>query len=486
MKPPTKTDKIAAAVLLALALFMGLWNLGGWLMNDDEGTYLYDAWRTSLGEVPYRDFFLSQTPFGIYLGGAAFMVFGPSVIAARALSFVFILGAAVLIGLAARRFFALPPLLALAAAGIFFFTKHIYFLGRTFMPDVAMIFFSAAALYFGLKSESDRAHRFSPAPVFLFGAAAGLATLTKLNAALLLAGYGIFLVFLAARRLETWIVALKKGLYAAAGFFVAFGLPFGLMMAFVPGTYAGTIGFHLAKEKAAEPFLALILGRFASLIGNHNYGLIPIALAGMILIPALKDRKRALAASLLLSSLAPLFLPGTFYLRYLVFAFAPLALFFGDGLRELFRLRSGRPAWIALAAVLVLLSLAPSFSPSKLFARDMGTRELAAFVASETAPGDYVFGDDPGINFLARRPCPPGLVDVSGAMTRSGQITADDIRTECDRCGVKLILVETTGPAHHLRNLRDYSAFETYLGRSYTLVRTAQREFLGVDVYRRR
>jgi hypothetical protein len=40
------------AALIALVLFMGLYNLGGDLMNDDEGTYLYASWRVSLGEVP--------------------------------------------------------------------------------------------------------------------------------------------------------------------------------------------------------------------------------------------------------------------------------------------------------------------------------------------------------------------------------------------------------------------------------------------------
>src|SRR5512138_3838835 len=90
-------SKILAAVLVALALFMGFWNLDGWLMNDDEGTYLYGAWRVSLGEFPYRDFFLSQTPLGLVLGAGVFKAFGPSVWAARALSYALILGSAILI-----------------------------------------------------------------------------------------------------------------------------------------------------------------------------------------------------------------------------------------------------------------------------------------------------------------------------------------------------------------------------------------------------
>ena len=454
-------------------------------MNDDEGTYLYDAWRVSLGELPYQDFFLSQTPLGIFLGAAAFKAFGPSVGAARALSVLLILAAAVLVGFAARRFFGLSPAISLLAAAAFLFTKHVYFLGRTFMPDVPMIFFSAAALYFGLKAESTSGRK-SSIPALLFGVMAGLAALAKLNAVLLLAGYAIFLIFSAARRFDRLSTVVRKGALAAAGFLVSFGLPFGIMLAAVPGTFAGTIGFHLAKEKAAEPLLSLVFSRLGTLVGNHNYGLIPIALAGMILVPFLRDRRRALAAALLLASLAPLFLPGTFYLRYVVFAFAPLALFFGDGLRAFSAPRKARPALLILAAALMLLTLAPSFSLTKLRAFDRGTRELASYVAANTAPGEFVFGDDPGINFLARRPCPPRLVDVSGAMTSSGQVTAALIREECERAGVKLILVETEGPAHHLKNLRDYAAFEAYLRESFMLARTARREFLGVEVWQRK
>jgi 4-amino-4-deoxy-L-arabinose transferase-like glycosyltransferase len=478
--------KILAGVLLSLALFMGFWNIGGWLMNDDEGTYLYDAWRVSLGELPYRDFFLSQTPLGIGLGAAAFKAFGPSVRAARALSIVLILASAGLVGFAARRHFGLSSAISLLAAATFLFTKHVYFLGRTFMPDVPMIFFSTAALVFGFKAETPAGGRKANAPVFLFGVMAGLATLAKLNAVLLLAGYGLFLLQAAARRWDRLSSVLRKAALAAAGFLVSFGLPFGLMLATVPGTYAGTIGYHLAKEKTAEPLLALVLGRLGTFVGNHNYGLIPIAVAGMILVPFLKDRRRALTAALLLATLAPIFLPGTFYLRYAVFSFAPLALFFGDGLAAFSAAGKIRPVLLFLSAALVLLTLAPTFSLSKLRAFDQGTRSLASFVAENTASGDYVFGDDPGINFLAKRPCPPRLVDVSEAMTRSGQITAAVIREECEKAGVKLILVETEGPAHHLKNLRDYAAFEAYLNESFALVKTARREFLSVEVWRRK
>ena len=477
---------VLPALLLVLALFMGFYNLGGYLLNDDEGTYLYGAWRVSLGDVPYRDFFLSQTPLGFGFVAVLFKIFGPTVWGARALSYLFILGTAYLIYLASRKFFKFNKELSLLAAGVFLFTKHIYFLGRMFMPDDAMLFLSTLALYFALKAE-QAAPRKGTSPAFLFGAFAGLAALTKLNAVLLPAGYALFLLFLLIKKAEKPAELLRKALVPALGFLLTFGLFYGLMLIFIPGTFEATFGFHLAKERAAVLELArLPFLRLVQFVGNHNYGLIPMAVAGMFLAPLFKDRKRALLFFVMLVVLAQVFLPGTFYLRYVIFALVPLAFFFGDGVVGIGARTKARSFVFPVAAVLILLCLGPTFSLKKLRAYDHDTRTLAAVVRDNTAAGDYVFGDDPEINFLARRPCPPRLVDVSGAMTRSGRITAADIRADCERYEVKFILVEKGQSAHHLKNLKDYAQFQSYLDRAYELVGTMPREFLQVDVYRRR
>jgi len=477
---------VLPALLLVLALVMGFYNLGGYLMNDDEGTYLYDAWRVSLGDVPYRDFFVAQTPLSLGFAAVLFKIFGPTVWGARALSYLFILGTASLIYLASRKFFKFNKELSLLAAGLFLFTKHVYFLGRMFMPDGPMLFLSTVALYFALKAEQAAPQK-ARWPAFLFGAFAGLAALAKLNAVLLPAGYALFLLFLLIKKAEKPAEILRKALGPALGFLLTFGLFYGLMLIFIPGAYQATLGFHLAKEKAAISELVLLpFTRLVQFVGNHNYGLIPVAVAGMFLAPLFKDRKRTLLFFVTLAVLAQVFLPGNFYLRYIIFALVPLALFFGDGVVGIGSRAKVKIIVLPAAAVLILLCLGPTFSLKKLRAYDRDTRTLAAVVQNNTSAGDYVFGDDPGINFLARRPCPPRLVDVSGAMTRSGQITAADIYTDCERYEVKFILVEKGQSAHHLKNLRDYPRFQAYLDRAYELVGTMPREFLQVDIYRRK
>ena len=61
-------------------------NLVGWLISDDEGSYLYAAWRMSLGERPYRDFLTPQLPVFLLPGGWLMGITGASVHAARLLA----------------------------------------------------------------------------------------------------------------------------------------------------------------------------------------------------------------------------------------------------------------------------------------------------------------------------------------------------------------------------------------------------------------
>lgn len=471
---------------MALALVMGFTNLTGDLVNDDEETYLYDAWRVSLGETPYADFLVVQTPLSFYLAAALFKIFGPSVWWARALSYAFVLGAAGLIFLASRRFFKFDRAVALAGAAVFLFSKHVYFLGRLFMPDTAMVFFATAALYFGLKAETVAEPRQRGRFVFFFGALTGFAALAKLNAILVFIGYVIFCLVLALRKRGIRRAAVERLIFSTAGCLASFGLLFGLMIMFVPPTLGATLGVHAAKLKIAGSAAVLAwIGRLAQVVGNHNYGLIPVALFGIGTHPPTRDTKRLLLLILTLMTLGQVFLPVAFFPRYVVFALVPLAFFFEDGLVALLALKKGRAFALAAAGALVLLCLAPSFNPKKLLARERGTRSVAAYVERHTGPNDYIFGETPFANFYARRPCPPQLVDVSEARTASGQVTSADIRRECDRYRVKMILIEK-GAAHHLSSLRDYSDFEAYLNETYDFATSLLRGFLRVEIYIRK
>jgi len=497
-------------VFWGAALFLGFLNLAGFLMNDDEGNYLYAAWRVSLGEIPFRDFTIVQAPLSFYLGAAVFKVFGPTVWGARALSVLFMVGASFLLYIAARRFFKLECGFALISAAVFLFNKHIFFLGRSFMPDVPMIFFGMAALFIALRGEEDesslrdnssacrpllgsrlKAESLPPSKekrkdAFLVGLFSGLAALAKLNGALVFAGYVAFLAIEGIRNRKIRKDASIKAALAAGGFILSFGIPFGLLLIFIPESYDGLIGFHAAKEAAgAISYLGLIAQRLGQVVGNHNYGLVAGVLAALFFHRGNRDRRRTLLWASAGATMVLLFLPSRFFLRYILFAIAPLALLFGLGVKRLWVRNTAGRIGLPVLAVLVGLCLAPTLSPKKILAHDEGTRAVVSFIREHTRPEDFVFGDDPFLNFLAKRPCPPRLVDVSEAMMTAGRITAAEIRENCERHAVKLVFVEKGASAHHLVKLKDFALFQKYLDEKFRPAGKIRREFLDVELYLR-
>jgi hypothetical protein len=252
------------------------------LMHDDEGLYLYSAWRVSLGEIPYRDFFVSQTPFSFYFTGFLFKIFSPDVRWARGICYILFMMIAFFIYLISKDILKLNKYFSLLNAAVFIFTKNINFLGKTFMPDCFMLFWGTIALYFVLKAEDKSSSERRALYLFLFGFFGGLAALSKLFGILLLLGYYLFLVYSFISKQDKQKKILLRVLYPFVGFFISFGIVYAFMLIFIPSTYYCTLGFHLGKEKTVLG-LSLVFNFLINLlkfIGNHNYGVVPVALVG--------------------------------------------------------------------------------------------------------------------------------------------------------------------------------------------------------------
>jgi hypothetical protein len=119
----------------------------------------------------------------------------------------------------------------------------------------------------------------------------------------------------------------------------------------------------------------------------------------------------------------------------------------------------------------------------KLSRYDKGTRNLINYIDEHSNPEDYIFSDYAGINFYSQRACPPRLVDVSEAMTKSGQMLSEDIKEECEKYNVKIILIDIGDSAHHLKNLKDYSKFKNYLQERFIFHGIIKREFQIFETY---
>src|SRR3990172_7195214 len=121
---------------LAMAVYY-LRGLERYLINDDEGSYLYAAWRISLGELPYRDFLTPQLPAFLLPGGLLMHLAGPAVWPARALAVFLTLATGVTVWATARRLFG--PLVALLAGAALLLQPDVYLDCRTFRSEPFML-----------------------------------------------------------------------------------------------------------------------------------------------------------------------------------------------------------------------------------------------------------------------------------------------------------------------------------------------------------
>ena len=135
-------------VLLAVFYFR---RLEAWLIGDDEGSYLYAAWRIALGELPYRDFLTPQLPAFLIPGGLLMKWLGPNVWAARALATALTLLAGVNVWATARRLFG--PAVGLLAGAILLLQPDVYLFCRTFRADPFMLFFATLGVYLFVRAQ---------------------------------------------------------------------------------------------------------------------------------------------------------------------------------------------------------------------------------------------------------------------------------------------------------------------------------------------
>ena len=109
-----------AAYLPLLALLMAVLTLSTHIrlrvMLGDEGVTCVNAWRLTMGQMPGRDFFEIIPPFSFYVLSLLFRVAGPTLVASRALAFVYGCLLPLLLLLLGRRLFTSPIARALPVA----------------------------------------------------------------------------------------------------------------------------------------------------------------------------------------------------------------------------------------------------------------------------------------------------------------------------------------------------------------------------------
>jgi len=140
--------KLKWIILIALFfLIFNLFNLPNLSYNLDEGMYLYQAEMINSGKIPYKDFFIQQTPFFPYLLSPPISLFTDpyqKMMVGRFISLFFTFLTGLLVFKLAERF---TDKKWAAVSVLFFYFIPLQYYGKLILPEASMIFFSVLSVY---------------------------------------------------------------------------------------------------------------------------------------------------------------------------------------------------------------------------------------------------------------------------------------------------------------------------------------------------
>jgi 4-amino-4-deoxy-L-arabinose transferase-like glycosyltransferase len=486
---------LAAAILL-LALIGYLYNLDSWRMYDDEGGYLYAAWRISEGEMPYRDFLTPQAPVFLYIGGAVVRLIGPSAIGLRLATVGTMLLAAWLFYLVAKDTINAP--IALLSLVVFLMHNNVYFMARFFRSEAYMVFFDLLGLYLGVQFY----RRGKPWLAWMAGGAFALAMLCKLFGLLPFAGYMLFLLWSSLREQEKW--QLQRTLYQLTGPVIGFAIVsigvLGPLYLINPNLYHFLVGHHVRQGVGLSWIQVFVNG----LNFFWDYVLlwpVYIALAMIGIIVAWQRRVTFPLATLFLAQLptagAFLFISRFLRPRVLIFL-APTgsvlmvlgAVWVGASLSARLPTRAKKPVQMVTGLLLATLTLYPHVQQSYQISQrqDHDTLPVSQLLSEWVAPDECVLSDYPALNFYAQRKNTYLGAGLSGGAVWGNQIRGYMLARELESqyCPGRRWVVIDVSPAtgHTMVGLHDYAWFLEFLpGAGFKLVDDLVREEQLLRVY---
>ena len=501
---------VVSAFVFALLTGFYFKNLDAFLINDDEGSYLYAAWRIALGELPYRDFLTPQLPAFLMPGGFMMKLMGPDVWPARAFAAILCLLSGVILWFTLRRLFGTPT--ALLASSALLLHPDLYLHGRTFRSDPFMLCGLMLGLYFfslALFPGPDPRKLAPPRRGFLAaaGIAFGLATLAKLFGPFAMAGCIAFLLHDAWQRKRPLIGLVKDlgvlGLSSALTLLIGIGSFMFLGGDFQAGftrVYEAVFKHHTAQNAGQSLWQNIIEGidfyeRYLRL--DSKALLIFCALAMLVIAFGKRDRALNFFAWQMPTIVVFLFLSREKYARHLIYLLPALTSLFALACAKLATLDGSKPkerafglkrpaftnvkneleSWSQSPGRLIALALiAALLVPWWLLDRDhrdtweSGTRPLGDLIALLTQPDDMVFSDYSELNFYARRPTSYSAASLSAGAAGSGQIRWSKLKAEFEAAGqaIPRLLVLDTDPRYaHLRFLQDEEDFRIWVAEHY-------------------
>ncbi len=480
----------ALLLLFTFFAFAYTYNLGGWLISDDEGTDLYEAWQFQQGKIPGIDFAAEQQPLYLFAGKAMLNLAGQQVAPMRLLSAGQVLAGGFVLALAVRATWGTLP--ALLTFGLTLSSGIIVEISRIFRPDPMMFAWEMVGLGVVLLAVSTRRRRWWA----VAGAAYGVAVLLKPFGVLPLVGLILFFLHEFWRRRNEWQEVFQDGL-AFAGFFLLIG-------AGVSGWLYGRTGFYyleifnqhagLVEEFNLLSRLGVMLRYYGALFLVNG---IFIFILPLVLLNRKHHKAPAAPTRLLLWQLVvPVVFvgfPRPFFMRYYIFIIPVVAILLARQIQITLNVidppnkRRIAPFFILLPLLFALFTTQPR--PSSLVMRnEIDTQAIADFVATHTAPNDLLLSDYAMINFLANRSSIYEASIIAAGRIQGGVVTGDLLIQRMTETPVQMVLLHLPGGEKgpdHLYFLQDYGRFRTYLDQHYDLLQTFDRRGQSIELYQR-
>ncbi|MEA3408669.1 MAG: glycosyltransferase family 39 protein, partial [Chloroflexota bacterium] len=458
-----------------------------WLAYDDEGGYLYAAWRIFLGELPYRDFLTPQLPVFLYPGALVLGTFNYSIFAARLWATTLTLATLALLFLTVRRIWG--DVAAFAALLLALVQREIYWAARFFRPEAPMLFWGMLGLFFFALGYSGKRRWL----LALSGVALALSTMSKLFGALTMAGVGLFLLA-EGFRTRDWHATLTTGLSIGLPFIAVVGAITGLFSLLTPNFLDAVLGHHL-RQGSGTPLVQVVkkgLFLYWDYVSSQPvYTLLSVFGIGVIIWK--REHLGSLFAWQLPTALSFLLISRGLQGRHLTYLVPSLAALAGRGVSALYCIMSNhreRSVISVLGAVAAVASLAialrPHWEHNALVAsweEQEDTRTWVSYIQEHTAPDDAVMSDYPGLNFYAQRRTTPKAAGISRGAAKGGQITGAELIEEIETYDVKMVLLNVAHGSHQFVMLRDYETFKYYLQTNFYLAMRRKYDYRLLEVY---
>jgi 4-amino-4-deoxy-L-arabinose transferase-like glycosyltransferase len=473
------TLEAVLSVFLVVMVFglLYFYNLDGWLVNDDEGSFLYQAWRISEGDTPYSDFFTTRWPLFLYTAGGWMRLMGPSIVAMRSLAACLILTSAVIVFLIGRQI--QPPRVALLATVLFLIHPEVVRYGRSFQPEPFYLVLALLGLYLFVISQKNGSARLLVAAGIVFG----VATLFKLLAVLVLGGCIVYLAISGFQKGKSPRRKAFEGLSLLGPFAAVFGLTAGFFVFRISAFFDCVIGVNLAQGQDLTEMQVLIKG-ITFLI---QYLLIyPVVL---LALPAawrgFRDRSGLGILSWQLPMVLALFvLSRDLFPRLLLFLVPSTVTLVAASLEAIRHLKQQSLLLISLICFVTVPWLVDDFG--LVSRREESTLAIVGLIEALVPPDEPVVSDYQELNFYAARRSTYLGAEISHVVVAGNSITSDSLVHEIKSDNVKMVILDVSSiPGPHLGSLQDYASFRIFLQKHFALVDTIPRESQLLEIYSR-